>query len=164
MKRILFDTNIYGLIVVDKERNAIREELSKKKFIVYGNSIIKNELRKTPRVFVDGINLRNDLLRLYREIIKNHDLEIKKKDIELAESYYKAYQELGGITSRAKLINDLTIVASATNSILDIVVSEDNKTMLSEISLKSYRLVNDIRKRPLPGFIGYEEFRKQIKK
>jgi len=164
MKRILFDTNIYGLIVVDKERNAIREELSKKKFIVYGNSIIKNELRKTPRIFVDGINLRNDLVRLYREIIKNHDLAIKKRDIELAESYYKAYQELGGITSRTKLINDLTIVASATNSLLDIVVSEDNKTMLNEISLKSYRLVNDIWKKPLPRFIVYEEFKKQIKK
>jgi hypothetical protein len=54
------------------------------------------------------------------------------------------------------------IVACATLHDLDIVVSEDNKTMLSEYSLKTYQTVNSIKKYKMPQFIGYDKFRRLI--
>ena len=39
---------------------------------------------------------------------------------------------------------------------MDIVVSEDEKTMLTENAIHAYRLVNGIFKTRTPQFIGYE--------
>lgn len=167
MKRILLDTNIYGLIVVDTERNTVKERIMSKlgkTFIVYGTSVIKNELRNTPKGFIDGINLRNDLMSVYREIIRNREFDISQSDRNLAESYFRAYRELGGNVSKKKIMNDFLIVASATNHVLDIVVSEDARTMLGDISLKSYKLVNSTLRKPMFRFISYEEFKRDIKK
>lgn len=45
-----------------------------------------------------------------------------------------------------------------------IVVAEDNKTMLSTESIKSYELVNSIKKLATPKFKSYEEFKNEISK
>ncbi len=43
-------------------------------------------------------------------------------------------------------------------------VSEDNATMLNNFALRSYLVVNSVLKLKTPRFIGYEEFKKEIKK
>ena len=65
MKRIIFDTSVYGKLSEDPETtDAILQKLSKE-FVIYGTEVIKNELRETPRhVFHQGRNLRNILLSL----------------------------------------------------------------------------------------------------
>ena len=160
MKRIMLDTNIYGLIVVDTESKLIRVGLKSSGIIIYGNSVIRKELRATPKAHIDGINLRLDLLRLYDELVKK-ELTVKE---QIAEAYAQAYAELGGSVSLAKLKNDFLIVASASEHNLDIVASEDNSTMLNELAMKAYRIINASLRLGLPRFIGYEEFKRQIKK
>ena len=160
MKRMLLDTNIYGLIVVDPESVIVKEGLKSAEIVIYGNSVIRKELRATPPRRIDGINLRLDLLRLYDELVKK-ELEIKK---QIADAYAQAYRELGGSISLAKLENDFLIVACSSAHNLGIVVSEDNSTMLNELAMKSYKIVNTALNLGLPRFIGYEEFKKQIKK
>ena len=152
MKRVILDTNIYGLIAVDEEREKIRDSAASS-YIVYGSTVIRKELRKTKKGFVDGINLRNVLLSLYHEITKSRELGINGKEAKISESYFSAYRQFGGIVSRSKMLNDFLIVASASLHNLDIVVSEDNATMLNEIALKSYSVVNSTLKLKTPRFI-----------
>lgn len=52
------------------------------------------------------------------------------------------------------------IVACASINELDIVVSEDNKTMLSEYAIRTYDTVNSLRSHRTPKFIHYEDFRR----
>ena len=163
MNRVILDTNIYGLIVVDSNTATIRQGIKSADVIIYGNSVIRKELRNTPKGIIDGINLRMDLLRIYQDVTKK-ELSIEKRENDLAEMYSKAYIELGGSVSPKKLKNDFLIVASASTHNLDIVVSEDNSTMLNELALRGYRVINSALKLKVPRFIGYEEFKNLIKR
>ena len=93
MKRVLLDTNIYGLIVKDNDRSKIRNKIEKERaVVVYGLPLIRRELRSTPKnIRIDGINLRNDLLVLYDKLTENHLLKFLNEAEELAESYFYIY-------------------------------------------------------------------------
>ena len=41
---------------------------------------------------------------------------------------------------------------------LDIIVSEDRRTMLSDKALKAYRIINKINNLSMPQFTSYKEF------
>lgn len=165
MKRVIFDTNIYGLIVEDKNRTKIRYKIEKERaVIVYGLPLIRKELRDTPRnIRVEGANLRNYLLSIYDEITKNHALRHLNEAENLASHYFIAYKELGGYSSRSEMLKDMIIVACASLNNMDIVISNDNKTMLSEKSVKSYKIINQVNKTNTPRFLNYEEFKKELK-
>jgi len=164
MKRVILDTNIYGRIAVDDQRDLVRNMISTSKIIVYGNLVIRKQLRATPKGQIDGINLRADLMRLYQEITRDKELDINKKEDEVADNYYKTYNHLGGITSWHKMRDDFLIVASASLHNMNIVVSDDRSTMLNELAKKSYNIVNSVLKIDIPRFIDYEEFKKEIRK
>ena len=165
MKRVILDTNIYGVIVLDKNRQSVRYSIEKeKKAVIYNLPLIRKELRDTPKSMrVEGENLRNYLLRIYDEFTKNHELKFANAAEGLADTYFKIYKELGGYASKAEIIKDFTIVAYASLNSLDIVASNDNKTMLSEKARKSYKIVNQVKKISLPRFLNYEDFKKDIK-
>lgn len=165
MERIIFDTNVYGLIVNDPHKEIVRDGIEKKKtVIVYGFPLIRKELRDTPRrIRVEGENLRNYLLRIYDEFTMGHELKFIDDAEELADSYFAVYKEFGGFANKQEIIKDFVIVASASLNSLDIVISNDNKTMLSEKAVKSYNLVNQIKKIRMPRFMNYEEFKKELK-
>ena len=164
MKRVILDTHIYGLIAVDDERERIKNSIVSSVMPVYGSYIIRKELRNTKRGYVDGINLRNILLSLYQEITRNRELKQQPNEKDMAGDYFTAYRQLGGNTSFTKLQSDFLIVASATLNNLDIVVSEDNATMINDLTLKAYTIVNNALKLRTPRFIGYGEFKKELKK
>ena len=166
MRRVILDTNIYGEMVELGEADTLRSSiLSRKDIVVYGFDIIRNELRRTSKELVIEKetkvwrNLRITLLNLYDSIARR-DIQHPQRVNELAETYHKVYKELGGTTSYRKVENDFKIVAAASLSSLDIVVSEDNETMLNEIAIKCYRIVNQIKNLKVPQFIGYKDFRK----
>lgn len=165
MERVILDTNIYGLIVIDEDRNKVRHSIEKEKMaIVYGFQLIRKELRDTPKnIRVGGTSLRSALLGLYDELTKNHTLRFINEAEKLADAYFNVYKEIGGYASKAEIIKDLSIVACAALNSLDIVVSNDNKTMLSEIAIKSYKIVNQLKKIRIPRFLSYEEFKKELK-
>ncbi len=60
------------------------------------------------------------------------------------------------------MMNDFMVVACASLHELDLAVSDDNRTMLSEFAIKSYKIENSLRRYRTPNFIGYGEFRRLL--
>ncbi len=167
MKRVMLDTNIYGKIVENRDEMVVRKafEQLKKPLIVYGFKVVRAELRETSKeVKLYEIKLRTALLSIYDFVVKNHELAITSKINGTAEDYYLTYRKIGGIKSKDEILNDFKIIACAAINNLDIVYSEDNKTMLSDAALTTYSIVNGIKKIRTPKFVNYEEFIKEIKR
>ncbi len=166
MKRLLLDANIYGEMIVDDHLNLIKEKLKQKSnsFVIFGITLIRKELRATPRkIKAGGGNLRIYLLSLYDELVKQKNLGITSETLTLAEQYYLLYRELGGSKGKDEMTNDLLIVACAALKEMDIVVSEDESTLKSEHALQAYAFVNIIRKLRNPHLISYEEFKNLLR-
>jgi len=162
MKRVILDTNIYGRIVEKEQEEELSQFLEKRRdIIIYGFDVVRKELRNiTNDVRLEKRLLRLLLLGLYDRLVKSHIYQTTEPIRQLAADYRKTYNELGGKKSEREMLNDFLIVACASIHQLDIVVSEDNKTMLSDEALKAYRIVNNLRKYKTPDFVGYEEFRR----
>lgn|SRR3989338_1547412 len=142
MKRIILDTNIYGLIVIDKDRlKIINNILNDSEIKICGSGVIRKELRNTPKGLVDGINLRNDLLRLFDQLTR-YSYEITPEMRKMAENYLIIYGKLGGRASKQDVMNDFLIVACASSHDMDI--------------------VNSLLKKKTPNFINYKNFREMI--
>lgn len=162
MKRILSDTNIYELILKEFEIEQLRKAKEKRPVIFYGVDIIRKELRSIPKgrretVRNELVKLRNALLSIYDILVDNHVYKTDTKTSRIAEDYYIAYAVLKGKAPKDEIINDFKIVATASLHNIDILVSEDNKTMLAEKSLKAYNSVNDVHKLRSPNFIGCQK-------
>ena len=169
MKRVILDTNIYGKIIENMDIDFVIDNLSKSGIVIYGNDIIRKELRDTSKKKIivaenKKIKIRILLLSIYDFIIKNRQFIVTGKLNELADSYYIVYKKFGGRKTQEEIIADFKIVSTATLNKLDIVYSDDNKTMLSTESIKSYELVNSIKRLETPKFKSYEEFKKEISK
>ncbi len=169
MKRVLLDTNIYGRIIEERQENIIRESINKDvfkgKFVIYGCNIVIKELRATSKkIKIGNSKLRMALLNLFDILVKEHSFRVTAEMKELAYHYYNIYKKIGGIRSEKEIIKDFFIIAAATIKKLDIVYSEDNKTMLSEKALESYTSVNDIKRLRTPKFESYSNFMKEIRR
>lgn len=162
MKRVMLDTNIYGEMLLDPDIEKLKPAIKGAKLVIYGNMLVRKELRATKRdaAFYDG-NLRIHLVSLYDDLVGNKEYEITEEMRMTADAYYNAYREFGGSKSKSSIHDDFLIVACATAHGMDIVVSEDEKSMVTENAVRAYGLANSIYKRRTPQFIGYEEF-KQI--
>jgi predicted nucleic acid-binding protein len=168
MKRIILDTNIYGFILQNDEPEKIEKLIFKSDIAIYGVRIIRKELRDTPkksdvydRSRKTVRNLRGSLLTLYSNITKK-EYDVSERTKLIAGDYYIAYKGFGGKDEWKDMENDFFIVACASIHNLDIVVSEDNKTMLSDEAINAYKLVNKMRKYKMPQFINYAEFRRLL--
>jgi len=163
MKRLMLDTNIFGLLVSDKDFHRMHSilENNKEELKIYGLNLIRQELKGAPRIVIAGINIQASLLRAYSSFTSNEYI-IDERLKTIAEEYFKTYLNLGGGFTKEKLWNDFLIVACASVKDINIVVSEDNATMLNEIAKKSYELINKKEGLKLPGFIGYKLFKKEI--
>jgi predicted nucleic acid-binding protein len=166
MLRLLLDTNIFGLIVDDEERAEILEGLkSSKEILVYAPEIVRKELRATSGKTPEDKRFRIRLLNAFDIIVQDDRiLRTTAKIQELAEKYFFVYDALGGKSSRKDIINDFIIVATASVNNLDILSSEDRKTMLESRAIKAYTLVNRVKCIKLPRIISYLEFKKLIRR
>ena len=154
MKRLLLDTNIYGELILDADFAKMKENVSQK-YVIHGFVIIRDELRDVPRdAKLYGKNLRIGLLHLYDELTKKA-YPLTDEILRFADSYYQMYRSLGGSKAFSVMKNDFCIVACATLHQIDLVVSEDNKSMLVENALKAYEMVNAFHQQKTPGFLGY---------
>ena len=165
MKRLLADTNFYGFLAKDTERLEIVGSIkTSKKLLIYGFRIIRNELRDVPKkIKVEGKNLRIDLLNLYDEITEKHRLKFTDLILKRADDYYKAYREFGGSKSKNEIINDFVIVACASLNDCDIIVSNDERSMLTENAIRAYNLVNSVIRKRTPQFVDYQRFKKMLR-
>ncbi len=143
MLRVIFDTNIYGLLIKEQKVDIVRQKIVEDKdFVVYGFKPIRKELRDTPKHERLGkLKKRNLLLSLYDELTKGRYLNDSIQINRLALKFYNAYREFGGIRNwkDTNIDVDFTIVACASLYKLDVVVSDDSKTLLSKPAMKSYR-------------------------
>jgi len=169
MRRILLDTNIYGLVVERHEEETFKELMNKSSYIVYGCSLIRKELRDTPKnkqlLTVKGIrSLRLGLLQLYDNITKDHQININVKTENLADKYLQKFSEATGQVALGHLKIDFLLVACATLNKLDLIVSEDHKTLLSSDAIRSYHFVNKLEGFELPLVLKYEELKQFIRR
>lgn len=162
MKRLLLDTNIYGLLFADPNFHHLHEKVQHIPALrIYGYDIIRKELKAAPRRVIRGVNIRASLLRAYSAfVVKEYATDGRLSTI--SASYHTAYRQQGGLASFRSLENDFLIVACAAVHGIDIVVSEDNATMLNELALRSYASVNRKLGIRTPSFIGYENFKRAI--
>lgn len=162
MRRLLLDTCIYGEMAIDSNLQMIKENYHRKKdFIVYGFSLIRKELRATSKTkLYAGMNLRVALLSIYDEFVKDKTLSIEEDKLRaVAKKYYEVYKKRGGTYSEKESLSDFLIVACAALKEMDLVVSNDHATMLSDNALSAYSLVNKELKLKEPLFISYAEFK-----
>lgn len=167
IRKYLLDANIYGEMVIDKEIEELKEyyRSCRNIILVYGiKEIIRKELRATPKDSKVGkVKLRSNLLGLYDIFTGKHEVSITEEHKQLANEYYNAYRKFGGSKSKEMMFNDLLIVACASSKSMDVVVSEDEKTMLTENAVKAYKFVNNAKNKKTPRFIGYPSFKSELR-
>ncbi|MBS3148013.1 hypothetical protein J4219_03960 [Candidatus Woesearchaeota archaeon] len=149
--RVIFDTNIYGFLADESLIAQIEPRIiDNGALIVYGCSVIRKELRDAPR------DARLALLELYDHITKSRDLAVSSEAQVLAQEYYaEAKRENQHIRAYAEICKDFLIVAVASLNNLDIVFSDDSKTMKADSCIKAYQLVNLRHNLRPPNFLSY---------
>ena len=167
MKRVILDTNIYGRIIEFGDYDFVLE--NKDNVLAYGSVIVRKELRQTDadvkvEFMEQARNFRILLLSLYDLIVGERNLGVSQYVEKLAEQYFSAYKKFGGNALYQRIIEDFTIVATASLNRLEIVYSDDKGTMVSEEAVKAYGFVNDMHNLQTPVFRSYEYFKQELKK
>ncbi len=156
MLRVIFDTSIYGLLVLEAEKELIKNITTDNEFKVYGYKPIRKELKNTPKHLKLGkLKTRSLLLSLYDEII-NKTLADNQKVYNLAKKYFDGAISLKAKISWNKCENDFKIVACASLNNLDIVISADDKMFKNKVTLEAIKRINDKEAIRTPDFWEYE--------
>lgn len=165
MLRVVFDTNIYGNLLEEKDVVEIEEKIiQEKEFIVYGYEEIRRELRNVPQGSKLSKKARILLLTMYDKVTEGHFLQNSINITELAKKYFDCYKNFGGVYGWDTNIRiDFMIIACASFHGLDIVYSADNKTMLNKKALKSYEHINMKENLRTPSFLKYEDLLKKFR-
>ena len=171
-KTYILDTNVYGEILIEKNSEEIIGKVNMdKSLFICGLNIIERELENTPiEIKYQDKLLKEAILSTYKllidESIKLFPLaehlskEYFKKFNELRKSgkYYKSLEPKIKKYTEEDLKIDFEIIAIASLKNIDIVVSTDKRTMLSEIAKETYNNVNKINNLRTPNLIKYSEF------
>jgi hypothetical protein len=149
MIHVLFDTNIYGLLIKDPKHLELAHRIAgDKSLMIHNLRLIRNELRGIPKI-----------LPLYdRLVTKNVILDTTEID-ELALKYFDQYKAEGGRQGKKKMLNDFKIVACASLKRFDLIFTEDRKTLQHPLAVKVYRIVNLRRNLRTPQFYSYRDLR-----
>ncbi len=165
MKKIMLDTSVYGRLIEDLDIVEKIGKLVPGEYVIYGTRTIRDELRDTPRkIRLRERGARMLLLSIYDSFVKknHHNLQYNKLIDTLARDYFKEYQRQKGSLSNESMQHDLIIIATATIYQLDIVVSDDERSMLSGSAVKAYSIVNAKYGLKNPMFKKYGDFKKEI--
>ncbi|HLD86787.1 MAG TPA: hypothetical protein VJB12_01880, partial [Candidatus Nanoarchaeia archaeon] len=164
--RVLLDTNVYGEIIISPDLVRAIEFLNRKQaYIFYGMSLIRSELRATPRdKRSESGKVRLLMLTLYDALVRktNRDLRITGLIEMIAQRYTAEYKRLGGSLAAHGVRADFQIVACASFHRLDIVVSHDQRSMLSHAAQGAYRSINREFELRTPMFKSYATFRTEL--
>ncbi len=159
--KVLLDTNIYGVLVEKGKLGLVEQILKTGKVAVYGCKLIRDELRETPAwKSAAGKKLRNTMLQTHDVLVGKHLIQITPAITRLATEYARVYR---GNVSVSQMLADFLIVSTATIKGLDVVCSEDDKTMKSGKAIQAYRQINQENGLETPNFIGFKEFEAMLK-
>ena len=166
MERIMFDTSVYGRLVKEEDvLNKVNDRRKTHEFVIYGAPLIRQELRATPKTALYGAKkLKILLLNTYDSFIikESQNLKFNKLIETLSKDYFLEYRKNRGNLSNEAMRNDFTIIATATIYQLNVVISDDETTMLSDKAIKSYVNVNKKYGMKDPQFKKYSEFKKEL--
>lgn len=104
---------------------------------------------------------------MYDRITGSHYLRNSIEITILAKKYFDHYRNLGGTYGWDTNIRvDFTIVACASFNGLDIVYSDDQRTMIGKEAMKAYHHINIKKNLRTPYFLKYanllKKFRRQL--
>ena len=165
MLRVLFDTNVYGHLITEKDLIEIQKKIKEdKEFKVYGYKPIRNEIRAIPKITKQSKRARNLILNLYDEMTNKNFLQHSIEITILAKKYYDCYRNFGGIYGWDTSIRiDFMIVACSSSNGLDVVYSADNKTLMNKSAIKAYHHINLKENLRTPDFLKYEDLLKKFR-
>ncbi len=161
-RRLLLDTNIYGLLFTSSDNLWIPEAIQQKHLVVCGSAVIRQELRNIPKnVKANEEKLRNVTLGLYDAFVgEKRNYSVTEFIERLAEKYSENYR---GRYSFEEMKSDFLIIATASLHNTDIVVSNDERTMTSKEAEQAYRITNEKFELRTPNFINLDEFKKILR-
>src|SRR3989338_1011213 len=165
MKRIILDTSVYGELINETEVADTLRKLVPSAYVIKKTKIIRDELRDISKeAQMEGKSKRNMILQLYDSFVKkdHHDLDATTLIEIIASEFYRQYRKNGGSKSLKEMITDLRIVSIASFYSLDIVVSNDQKSMLSEPAITAYGNVCREFSLSIPEFIIYRNFKEMV--
>ncbi|HZX19383.1 MAG TPA: hypothetical protein VFF13_00015 [archaeon] len=152
--RAMIDTSAYELLHL-QHLSALDRLVEEGSVVVYGCNVVRRELREiSPKMKLGGKSFRNILLNIYDKLTEKHSYQLESVADNLAEEYWNAYE--GGIAKR-KLMDDFRIVAISSLHNLDLVVSQDDKSMKSGVAVRAYLKVNNANGFRTPAFYSVKE-------
>ncbi len=165
MLRVIFDTNIYGNLVEEPDAEELERKIrEEKKFVVYNFPLIRKEIRNIPKLTEASRKARIALLEMYDRITGGCYLRNSIEIFLLAKKYFDHYRNLGGTYGWDTNIRvDFMIVACASFYGLDVVYSDDQRTMLGKEAMKAYQHININERMRTPNFLKYAELLKQFR-
>ena len=165
MLRVVFDTNIYGNLLEEPDAEEIEIRIrEEKEFVVYNFPLIRKEIRNIPKVTDASRKARLSLLEMYDRITGGHYLRNSIEITLLAKKYFDHYRNLGGTYGWDTNIRvDFMIVAGGSFHGLDIVYSDDQRTMLGKDAMKAYQHINLNEKLRTPNFLKYADLLNQFR-
>lgn len=137
------------------------DKIVKSNLLICGSKIIRKELRDTPEHVRIGRNkLRSAMINSYDQLVSSKRNYGTNSILEkIAKEYYTEYR---GNCSWKEIMNDFLIVATASMHGIDIVVSNDEKTMAGKEAIKAYEIVNKKFELFEPRFIKFCELERMI--
>ena len=165
MLRVVFDTNIYGNLLEEPDAEEIEIRIREEKdFVVYNFPLIRKEIRNIPKATDASRKARLSLLEMYDRITGGHYLRNSIEITLLAKKYFDHYRNLGGTYGWDTNIRvDFMIVACGSFYGLDIVYSDDQRTMLGKDAMKAYQHININERLRTPNFLKYADLLNQFR-
>lgn len=140
--RVLLDTSAYSFFASGNEPELWKKVAETGKCVFYGFELVRKELAETPKTLKHEKKVfRQVLLEYYDSLVGNYSFENNFLIESIAKQYLRNYK---GNKSLKKLKTDFTIVACASFHGLDILVSEDQSTLMSKSAVTAYKKVNSL--------------------
>ncbi|MCH8004453.1 MAG: hypothetical protein IH934_07545 [Nanoarchaeota archaeon] len=165
----ILDTNVYGEILIDPNSDELARKIRRNKsFLIYGVDLVERELSETPlHMRYKGSITRRLLIELF-ESLSDEIIIVGPLAEHLAEDYFKKYKELSK-SGKYKIVKerydekslktDFEIIAVASLKGVDVVVSSDKRTLLSQLAKDVYAHINSIDGLRTPELIEYKKFK-----
>jgi hypothetical protein len=169
VSRLIVDTSSYEEMLLSLSPDELGTLGSRHPYAVEGFVVIRKELRDIPRkrmLFLGNsgqAKMRLSLLSLYDYLTGGRSYALEEKMAITAEEYFAQYSAAGGGKNWEDMESDFEIVACASHKQVDLVVSDDAKTMLSEHAMHAYADVNKKLNLHTPRFISVEELSKTLR-
>ncbi len=160
------DTSFYGNLLAEPDRKQLIDKIKASKSIfIIGIDVIEEELYETPLHVTYRGEITQKLLLALFEFLVDENVKLPPVAAYLAEQYLEDYKKKAKKQKKRfaekNLRIDFEIIALASLRSVNIVVSADKRTMLSDSAKKAYDAVNAKNGLRTPELVDYESFKQE---